>query len=94
MREIMKMMFKDIKYLNSRNLMDYSLLLIIENNPEYELYVAQNKLSLSEKKRSLLADLKAAKEAPVSIEEHLKHDFVVVHERRDAQIEQRKQIHS
>jgi len=35
MREIMKMMFKDIKYLNSRNLMDYSLLLIIENNPEY-----------------------------------------------------------
>ena len=46
MREIMKMMFKDIKYLNSRNLMDYSLLLIIENNPDYLVWYAKNKSSM------------------------------------------------
>lgn len=34
MRDIMKVIFKDCKYLNSRRLMDYSLLLVIENNPE------------------------------------------------------------
>jgi len=38
MREIMKMMLKDVKFLNLHNLMDYSLLLIIENNPAYEDY--------------------------------------------------------
>ncbi|MFO0116791.1 MAG: hypothetical protein ACK521_03990 [bacterium] len=38
MREIMKMMLKDVKFLNSHNLMDYSLLLIIENNPAYAEY--------------------------------------------------------
>lgn len=38
MRDIMKQMFKDVKYLCSRNLMDYSLLLIIETNPNWEEY--------------------------------------------------------
>ena len=38
MRSIMKQMFKDIKFLNTHNLMDYSLLLVIEINPKCELY--------------------------------------------------------
>lgn len=38
MSRIMRMMFRDIRFLNSRFLMDYSLLLIIENNPEAEEY--------------------------------------------------------
>jgi len=31
----MRMMQKDIKFLNKHNLMDYSLLLLIENNPDF-----------------------------------------------------------
>jgi hypothetical protein len=52
MRDIMKIMFKDIKYLNSRNLMDYSLLLIIENNPE--AVEAKRKVSTVNNVRSFL----------------------------------------
>lgn len=48
MRDVMKIMFKDCKYLNSRNLMDYSLLLIIENNPEAAQ--ANRKVTLGGKK--------------------------------------------
>ena len=32
---IMEQIFKDIKFLSLHNLMDYSLLLIIETNPEW-----------------------------------------------------------
>lgn len=55
MRKIMRMMFKDVKYLNSRNLMDYSLLLIIENNPEAADYYRKSSLKrkMSEKSDNL-----------------------------------------
>lgn len=53
MREIMKMMFKDVKFLNSHNLMDYSLLLIIENNPDYNEFVKYRNNS-GQNKRSFM----------------------------------------
>eukprot|EP00352_Strombidinopsis_acuminata_P001146 CAMPEP_0176344834 /NCGR_PEP_ID=MMETSP0126-20121128/4990_1 /TAXON_ID=141414 ORGANISM="Strombidinopsis acuminatum, Strain SPMC142" /NCGR_SAMPLE_ID=MMETSP0126 /ASSEMBLY_ACC=CAM_ASM_000229 /LENGTH=124 /DNA_ID=CAMNT_0017691479 /DNA_START=1756 /DNA_END=2130 /DNA_ORIENTATION=- len=34
-KRIMKMMRADIKFLNLHNLMDYSLLLLVENNPDF-----------------------------------------------------------
>lgn len=56
MRTIMKQMFKDVKYLCSRNLMDYSLLLIIEVNPEFAAYqrLQRNNTHQKHSKNSLI----------------------------------------
>ena len=37
MRSICQRIYKDIEFMSEHNLMDYSLLLITEKNPEYDI---------------------------------------------------------